>query len=283
MENTLTMLHHEEPESSTTPTSPDAGVPAAQVRVTAEEFARAVARHQARREEAAQKLEGTVSLGDAVQELNIDITPEELLAEVQAARAEQQAVGAAPQGRRRPRLGVLVASVGLLTILSGGLWEMRGMRAAVSPTAIVDAPAPQTPPPVSVAAPGTTLVQDNSGKGPVLRTLQEIRDGVPVRCDLTVTEGRATFTNFSSPGSAWTLIKHDGQVYVRGWIPDMSMQAIRATGVTLYGQKEMVPSGAAPRAVSLRLDGLQCAPGQQDDEMIVAQKVQPDGHFGDLW
>lgn len=282
MENALTMLHHEEQNDPAPPPGQAAGVPAAQVRVTAEEFARAVARHQARREEAAQHLQGTVSLGDAVQELNIDITPEELLAEVQAARAEQSA-RAVPQTPRRPRLGLAVAGGSLLLVMSFGLLRTTGPFTAQSPPTAVTTPAQQNPSVVSIAAPGTTLVQDTRGGSPVLRTLQELPDGVPGRCSLTQTDGHTTFTDFSNPNASWTLVKYDGQVYVRGWIPNMSAQAMQAGGVTLYEQKALVPSGAAPRPVSLRLDRIQSLPGQGDDEMIVAQKVQTDGHFGDRW
>ncbi len=281
MENALTMLRHEESENNAPPARLDAGVPADQVRVTAEEFARAVARHQARREEAAQKLEGTVSLGDAVQELNVDITPEELLAEVQAARAEQAARAAVAQTRRRPRTGLFLASAGLLAALTIGIYGARTAPAPDAQATVVTAP--QSPPAVSIAVPGALLVQDTRGAMPVLRTLQEMEDGVPVRCSLTQTDGHATLADFSNPNSAWTLVKHDGQVYVRGWIPNMSPQAMQISGVTLYNTQTLVPSGAAPRRVSLPLDGIQVVPGQGDDEMIVARKVQTDAHFGDTW
>lgn len=268
------MLHHEEePEN----------VGAAQVRVTAEEFARAVARHQARREEAARKLEGTVSLGEAVQELNIDITPEELLAEVQAARAEQlQTAPIVPQARRQPRWGLVIASAGLLAMFSVVSLRMSVAPSRQNPQTM---PAVNLSPPsvVPVTAPNTILVQDNSGKSPVLRTLQEIPDGVPVRCSLTQTDGHATLADFSNPNTAWALIKHEGQVYIRGWIPAMSPEAMRTNGVTLYDRKELVPNGAAPQAVSLRLSTILAVPGQGDDEMIVTRTVLPDAHFGDRW
>lgn len=283
MENTLTMLHHEEPENVVTPPGQDVTLPAAQVRVTAEEFARAVTRHQARREAAAQHLEGTVSLGDAVQELNIDITPEELLAEVQAARLEQQQATLVVPQTRRPRWGLLTAGAGLLAVLTVGLYDVRSGPASVTSATVVIAPVQDTSGGVPITAPGTILVQDNSAKAPVLRTLQEIPNGVPVRCGLTQTDGHTTLADFSNPNSAWTLIKHNGQLYIRGWIPNMSAQAIQTNGVTLYDTRALVPSGAAPTKVSLRLGSIQAVPGQGDDEMIVAQKVQPDSHFGDRW
>lgn len=65
-------------------------LPAAQVRVKAEELAQALAAIELRRQEEARRLEGTVVIGDAVQELQLDVTPDELLAEVQAQRARRQ-------------------------------------------------------------------------------------------------------------------------------------------------------------------------------------------------
>lgn len=200
MEDALTMLHHEEPENAVTPPGQAAALPAAQVRVTAEEFARAVARHQARREEAAKHLEGTVSLGEAVQELNIDITPEELLAEVQASRAAQkQAAPIVPGTPHRRRRGFAVASAGLLmAFFSVYSLRMSGGHYPITPEtvpAVVDRSAPNTPSVVPVTAAGTILVQDTRGGSPVLRTLQELPDGVPGRCSLTQTDGHTTFTD----------------------------------------------------------------------------------------
>lgn len=70
--------------------------PAAQVRVNSEELARALAAIEARRQEEAQRLEGTVVLGDVVQVLQLDITPEELLAEVQAQRERSASAQTTP-------------------------------------------------------------------------------------------------------------------------------------------------------------------------------------------
>ena len=103
------MLQHEEERQ--------ADVPAAQARVTAEEFARAVARCQARREEAAQHLEGTVTIGEAVRELGLEATPEEILEEVQASRDRR-----ARQGPWRLRRRFAWAGGGALGLLLWGLW-----------------------------------------------------------------------------------------------------------------------------------------------------------------
>lgn len=75
------MLEHQEANS-------ESSQPAAQVRVKSEELARALASIEARRQEEARQLEGTVVIGDVVQELQLDATPEEVWAEIQKQRAQ---------------------------------------------------------------------------------------------------------------------------------------------------------------------------------------------------
>ncbi len=63
-------------------------LPAASARVTPEELARAVARIEARQAEQARQQEATIPIGQAVEELGINVAPEEILAEVQAQRGQ---------------------------------------------------------------------------------------------------------------------------------------------------------------------------------------------------
>ena len=93
-------------ETETTQTQPARGTPvdgsAAQTRVTGEELARALTQIEARKEAEAQRLAGTIPLGQAVAELGLKVTPEELLAEVPIFAAE---TGLAC---RRTRHGILI-------------------------------------------------------------------------------------------------------------------------------------------------------------------------------
>lgn len=57
---------------------------AAHTRVKVDVLARAIAAIEERRQEEARQREGTALVGDVVQDLHLDVTPEELLAEVQA-------------------------------------------------------------------------------------------------------------------------------------------------------------------------------------------------------
>ena len=65
----------------------EAEVEAARVRVTPGELAQATAIVEARRDAEAKHLSDTIALGEAVQQLGLAATPEELFAEVQALRA----------------------------------------------------------------------------------------------------------------------------------------------------------------------------------------------------
>ncbi len=92
------MLKHDEPHD----------LPAANQRVTAEELSRAVSALDEAR--AAEQIHGTAPIGQVVEELNLDATPEEIWAQVQQQRAENAATAASvktarvsPTARRRVR------------------------------------------------------------------------------------------------------------------------------------------------------------------------------------
>ena len=67
--------------------TPVSGQAASQQRITPEEMSVALAALESRREEEAQRMAGTVPIGQAVQELGLDVTPEQVWEQVQAQRA----------------------------------------------------------------------------------------------------------------------------------------------------------------------------------------------------
>ncbi len=81
------MLRQEDPHPNSDTAS------AAQTRVTPEELAHAIASLEARKLDEVRLQENTIPIGQAVRELNLDATPEEVLAEV---RAQRQAQAATP-------------------------------------------------------------------------------------------------------------------------------------------------------------------------------------------
>jgi hypothetical protein len=113
--------------------------------------------------------------------------------------------------------------------------------------------------------------------------LSEVPDNQPVLCLLAGTENGARFTDFAPSTSHWTLIKHGGKVYVRGWIGDMSEKALRSSVVQVHPLAYYVASGLHPIRVTLPVDGFQSPPDLTSDDMISAGHVAPDGHFKEKW
>ncbi len=80
---------------------PTIPMPAAQIRVTPEELAAAMSALEAGKQEAAHHLEGTVPIGQVVEEMGLEATPEEVWAQVQKQRAQGQQEAAAQAEARR--------------------------------------------------------------------------------------------------------------------------------------------------------------------------------------
>jgi ABC-type Na+ efflux pump permease subunit len=150
------MLKH---ETETVPEYQSPSQPAEHVRVTPEELAAAIASVEARKEQ----LAGTISLGDAVNELNLSATPEELLAAVEAKRRAVQQQTAVKnntkhsQGQATKVLTGFVIGFTLMIMLLGFLFTARQVSAPAppitipfeSPQGITVTPSPEAKPPTS--------------------------------------------------------------------------------------------------------------------------------------
>ena len=76
---------------------------AAQERVTPDELAKAVAAMEARRDAETRHQTNTIPLGEAVRQLGLDATPEELLSEVRHQRAQRETPSPSPSPSRPNR------------------------------------------------------------------------------------------------------------------------------------------------------------------------------------
>lgn len=267
------MLHHENTPDEQQPPS---AVVAAERRVTPEELAAALARLEVRKEVGQRHLEGTLPLGEAVQQLGLDATPEELWQEVQAGRTQPQTASRQSSSGRALRLsGVAAATMLLLT----GLFTFRLTSHTPAPT-VTTVSAPAAPQPAPITIPADLLVRQSDGK---MVLLSEIGDNQPVLCALTATDKGASFASFAPGPLHWTLIKHGGQVYLRGWIADMSDTALRSSQVEIHSDRVYVTSGLRPVPVTLPVNGFQSTPGLTNDDMISGQKFTPDRHFREKW
>ncbi len=192
---------------------------ALQERVTPQEFAQALASLEARKENAEHALQETVPIGEALQQLSISADAAEILAEVQQERQrqarKQQALKRTLVQRRRLGLGL-----GGALVLSLGILMMSSFRST----------------PLEVAAPATVVSpQPVSAE---IRTLAEVSEGQLVQTNPQ--DFKALLQNPAlSPASvivqtlgnspvmgSWTLVKHDGHIYMRGYMAAMSAQAM---------------------------------------------------------
>jgi hypothetical protein len=104
------MLHHERLRETQ-------ALPAVEFRVSGEELVQAMAAIEARREAAAHELAETITIGEAIRELELDATPEEIRAVVQSSRSTQAAAAAKQRARRRWRRALLGAVLPVSTLL----------------------------------------------------------------------------------------------------------------------------------------------------------------------
>ena len=251
-------------------------LPAAQARVTPQELAAAITRLEARRDgEAA----GTISIGEAVTELGLTATPEAVWAEVQAARA-QQITARQKRPSHRQRLALL-SGLGMALIGLVGWWSVPHVAESQAPaTAAVTPPPPQAAPEPITLDPNL-LVQDASGK---LVMLSEAADGQPVKCFFSDTTPPQflPFTLDNNPAGAWTLIKHEGRVYVRGWIPRISTKALTTVGTDVSGDVSYTRS-QSPVPITLAMDGFRVPAGTGDENVFHAVGIHLDQHALEKW
>ena len=246
------MLKHEDnPQAQ--PHTP----PAAQVRVTPEELAAAITTLQIRKE----GQPGTIAIGDAVEELGLDVTPEEVLAEMQARRQ----VPKPKKKRDYLALATGISAVGLAGLGMFVAWNHLTM--PVTQHIRVDQ--------------ASVTVKDASGRQAFL---SEVKDGQVFQCRISNGGVVPTALSFLPGGTrpTWTLIKHNGKIYVRGWMPRVSNQVLQTEGALICVERDLQD----PVAVTLPLEGFKAAPstggGDSVDE-IWATDIHLDGHAYEKW
>jgi len=257
------MLKHENDPGTTSQ-------PAAQVRVTPEELAAAITRLEARKDAGQRHTAGTIPIGEAVQQLGVDTTPEEVLAEVWAIRQEPM------RTKRRPSVaGRLVLALGLSGVLLGLALDVNGLQQTQDHQTVVSANISSVPVPISLNP--NLLVGDAAGK---LVMLSEVGDNQPVRCTFD-NQGSLLRQYYSSNAQAlWTLIKHNGKVYVRGQILKMSPKVFLSEGVdvTTVGDD---PAFAIP--ITLPVKGFNVVPGAGSYVEFHALNIHLDKHAYEKW
>lgn len=207
---------------------------AADERVTPRELAEAVAAVE-RRHADPPRQDGRISLGEAVEQLGLDATPEELLAEVESRRrAEALFRFAQAQRRRRVRWGATVLAAGALWA-GGVVGAAQVQRRATPPLSTVTYSAP------SPVDPARIVVTERTAAGPVVKTLAEVPEGAPalVRPDVLSRvidiDGTSRAAIDWHEGQSWTLVRRANRVYLRGYL-----QAPATDGAFLVGPVKLM-------------------------------------------
>ena len=305
------MLQHEEPVPN-----------AAQERVGADELARAIAAIEGRRQEQAKGLAGTLSIGEAVRELDLDATPDEVWAEVRAQRAQVQtptpaaSVPPAPAPPPLPqslgnalRDAALAAAPGLKQAaqaaapslkqgMDAARQHLAAQNAAKSPTRRENAKQAVTAFAVVCAMvgvmAGTGVLSHLPFSHPApVRMLATVPDNHPVSADTATVqrlEAGALPTSVSvqdgSVRDTWTLVKHNGVVYMRGYTLPLSDKELGVGDVKVYNDDNAgVLHGVEDAEVTLRLDSLKIDDtnsGQGWHEIDVSS-VHPDTYTREDW
>ena len=245
---------------------------AAQERVSAKELASALAAIETRRTTSARYEAGTITVGEAVEQLNLDIAPSEVLTEILAQR--QQALDEIAL-RRKKRQRRMAATVFPLTFLGFllvfvGLFSAR--RTTIPPPTVAPfLPVVSDTRAVATFNPQTLRVRDaNSKTGEVvIRTLAELENNRPVTVQsadlltqfpLNSKDDFVVNTQAASQVAEWTLVKHNGVPYLRGYIGAKMSPAALASGEVVVCNMTQYPTGLpigpSPRPITVRLDAL---------------------------
>ncbi|MGI4791900.1 MAG: hypothetical protein ACRYFS_24010 [Janthinobacterium lividum] len=258
-------------------TVPEPQVSVSQARVTPEELTAALAAIEARRQAEANRLARTIPLDQAVSELHLDSTTDEIWTEVQSHRAKaaealvraerqptlpqpqavQQVFPAPPRTRNRRRWISVFAPFLLVWILfHNNLMPHFGHHHP--PTA-----------------------------APVLRPLAQIPDGTEVYADdsalAQVSKGELlTQISISEnpSGNRWTLVKMGGHVYLRGYIAETdTLTQIQGRALDVYNDDDSGGlDGQKTSNITLRVDKmpLQKSGSDEDYSELTVPNFQPD-------
>lgn len=237
---------------------------------TTQEIAQAIAALEARKTSRDNNAVQTNTVSEIIDNLGLDMTADDVLAEVRAQRARQ-----AQTDRPRhavPKWRSVLIAVAALTfsgaVLSSHLTtpEAAPPQAALA-TSFLIAPAPER-----FSVPPSALVQDTVGHTLTVKTWAEIPDNHAVRYEI-------------NPNSVWTIVKHGGKLYVRAWAVPMSATAMGQVssdnGLLLFRESSGTDNNV-PATVPLTLaaDDVTIT---DDGYNLRAHHVRLDSHAHEKW
>ena len=243
---------------------PEPPTSVSQARVTPEELTQALAAIEARRQAEAK----TIPLDQAVSELHLDSTSDEIWAEVQAQRAKAAAQQTGPpQTQIDPRLTsprsqrfrgwpVLIAPAIALWIVGNAILTANGHHHAPVAAPILH-PLAQEPETATVYADDSSLAQ--------------ISQGVPAS---------KIFVSESAGDNRWKLIKLQGHVYLQRYIAHVdALQSLQGKAFNVYNDSDSGDlEGVSTSDIRLRVDKIPLlkAGGDSDYSEVTIPNFQPD-------
>lgn len=273
-----------EPPISVSPASmspPSVG----QARVTPDELSQALAAIEARKQAEAAHLAGTIPIDQAVSDLHLDSTSDEIWAEVQAQRAKASPPKAA--SRETPPQAVQPFSVGVPM----GRVRRRGWRRLLAPVLVIGVLMSAGIIPHSFTShgfsPSLLTKKHFSTAAPILRPFSQIPTGTEVYADdnalLQISEGKPAaqiMVSENASGSRWTVVKMYGHVYLHGFTASAdSLAALDGKALPVYNDDDSGElNGQTTSRIMLRVDGipLQKSGGNSDYSSITIPNFQHD-------
>jgi hypothetical protein len=246
---------------------------AAQYRVSAQELSHVVSILQARKEAEARQRANTVALGEAVEQLGLDMTPDELLAEIQSDRARRSG-GSRPNRQNNAQrhtfatfaicaglAGMMVCSIHAHR-LNRAMWENRHSpfslpreydaysvsRAYRSPMAEVTPDIAPAMIDVTTTAPAPfrpfAQFEDNERADIDFQSLRDLANGKSGAEVLVQPNG-------TEEDKLWTVVKHDGEVLVFAYATfDETAKALNGHAAHVYASEQ---EGTQVQLLPLRL------------------------------
>jgi len=268
-------------------TEETAPVLAEQERVTPEELSQALASIETRRQAEAGRLAGTIPIDQAVSELHLDSTSDEIWAEVQAQRAkaiaaqrEQEQQEQATQEARAARRAARQEQAAQQRSIAPRTRGRRGWTRLLVPAVVL-----------------WVLVQNGviprfwhhtaPVAAPILQSLAQVPDGKEVYADdsalVQISEGKPQAqiaVSANASGNRWAMVKVGAHVYLRGYITDTpSLQPLKGKALNVYnddnvGELRRVPTST----ITLRVDKvpLQKSGGDDGFSEVTVPNFQPD-------
>ncbi len=245
---------------------------AAQYRVSAQELSHVVGIIQARKEAEARQRANTVALGEAVEQLGLEMTPDELLAEIRADRARRSG-SARPKRSQNPQrhayatfavcagLAAMMVSSVHMHRMNRAMWESRNSPLFMTRDFAADTVSPS--PTFLETQPVTEELSQpmmTTSEPAQFRPFSQFGENEAADCDLdavrAMANGKSTDSVLVQPNgtgedSLWTLFKKDGDVlvYAFGTSEELA-KAVNGRAAHLYASQH---DGLEQELLPLRL------------------------------